>query len=161
MRHTRLLRNGQLDSFLHHATTAEALGQSNTGNASRFSGGFDMAHLIIGEGYRTKPEVYPSTLVIQPGTKTKEALISELPAGILIESMAGFAQRGSGVVSAQLSRAFVVQDGAAQHPIKGGMVSGIAFEWLKHVTNVSKDATPFQNVIAPSLRVENVKVVGT
>jgi predicted Zn-dependent protease len=157
---TCLLSKGQLESFLHHATTAKALGQRNTGNASRFSGGFDMAHLIIGEGYRTKPEVYPSNLVIQPGTKTTEALVSELPAGILIESLAGFAQRGSGVISAQLSRAFFVRDGEIQHPIKGSMISGTGFEWLKHVSGVSKEVTPFQNVIVPSLRVENVKVVG-
>jgi len=157
---TTLIRNGRLESFLHNATSANALKMKNTGNASRFTGGLDMIRAIVGNGYRAKPEVYPSNLVIQPGSKSREELLSEISKGVLVESMAGFTQAGSGVISTQLSRAFFVQDGEIQYPIKGGMVSGVAFDWFKQISGIGKDSKHFQNAVVPSIRVEEVKIIG-
>ncbi len=75
--------------------------------------------------------------------------------------MAGFAQAGSGMISAKLSRAFFIQSGEIQYPIKGGMVSGAAFDWFKQISGVGKDSKQFPNAVVPSLRVEEVKVVGS
>jgi len=157
---TTLLRKGKLESFLHDATSANALKMRNTGNASRFPSGFDMIRAIVGNGYRTKPEIYPSNLIIQSGNKTKEELVSEIGKGVLVESMAGFAQPGSGMVSAQLSRAFFIEKGEIKYPIKGGMVSGVAFDWFKQISGVGEDSKRFMNAVVPSLRVDEVKVVG-
>ena len=157
---TVLIRKGVVESFLHDATSANALKTRNTGNASRFPGGFDMIRAIVGNGYRTAPEISPSNLIIQPGSKRKEELVSEIEKGVLVESMAGFAQPGSGMISAQLSRAFFIQNGEIQYPIKGGMVSGIAFDWFKQISGVGKDSKQFQNAVVPSLRVEEAKVIG-
>lgn len=156
---TVLVDQGKLQSFLHHTITAKALKTENTGNASRYPGGTEMVRMITGNGYRTKPEVYPSNLVIKQGGKSKEGLVSEIDKGVLVESMAGFAQQGSGLVSAQLSRGFWVQHGEIQHAIKGGMVSGVAFDWLNQISAVGCDFKQFLNTVVPSLRVENVKVV--
>lgn len=157
---TVLIRKGILESFLHDTTSANALKTRNTGNASRFPSGFDMIRAIVGNGYRTKPEIFPSNLIVQPRNKTKEELVSEIEKGVLVEAMAGFAQPGSGMISAQLSRAFFIQNGEIQYPIKGGMVSGIAFDWFKQISGVGKDSKQFQNAVVPSLRVEEVRVVG-
>lgn len=157
---TVMMRKGKLESFLHDATSANALKTRNTGNASRFPGGFGMVRAIVGNGYRAKPEIYPSNLIIQPGNRTKEELVSEIGKGVLVESMAGFAQPGSGMISAQLSRAFFIHNGEIKYPIKGGMVSGVAFDWFKQISGVSKDFKQFTNAVVPSLRVEEVKVVG-
>lgn len=157
---TVLMRNGKLESFLHDATSANALKMRNTGNASRFPSGFDMIRAIVGNGYRAKPEIYPSNLIIQSGSKMNEKLISETDKGVLVESMAGFAQPGSGVISAQLSRAFYIENGEMKYPIKGGMVSGVAFDWFKRISGISRDSKQFANAIVPSLRIEEVKVVG-
>jgi len=157
---TCLVEKGGLRGFLHHAGTAKALGVADTGNASRFSGGLEMVHAIVGEGYRTKPAVYPSDLTIQVGSRTKDELLAEVGRGVLVEDMGGFAQRGSGVISAQLSRAFYVEDGEIRYPIKAGMVSGLCFDWLNHVIGVGSDAKQFQNAVVPSLLVEDVKVIG-
>ena len=157
---TVLLRKGKLESFLHDTTSANALKMRNTGNASRFPSGFSMIRAIVGNGYRAKPETYPSNLIIQPGDETKEELVSEIRKGVLVESMAGFAQPGSGVISTQLSRAFYIQNGEIQYPIKAGMVSGVAFDWLTQLSGIGKDSKQFANAVVPSLRVEEVRVVG-
>ena len=157
---TTVVRKGKLENFLHDAASAKALGTKNTGNASRFAGGFEMVHMIIGNGYRAKPEIYPSNIVIQPGRTTKEELVSEISEGVLVESMAGFVQGGSGVISAQLSNAFLVKNGEMLYPIKGGMVSGVGFDWLEGVSRVGNDSKGFLNAVVPSILVKDVKVIG-
>lgn len=157
---TPLISKGELLGFLHDSTSANALNARNTANATRFSGGFDMIRSIIGQGYRTRPQIYPSNLIIKPGNKTKEELISEVRKGVLVESMAGFPQAGSGVISAQLSQAFLIQEGEIVNPIKNGMVSGVAFDWFKKICEVGNDIEQFSNVITPSIYIEDVKLVG-
>ncbi|UCE96516.1 MAG: TldD/PmbA family protein [Candidatus Bathyarchaeota archaeon] len=157
---TILIKKGILESNLHNATSAKALATKNTGNASRSSGGFNIVRMIIGNGYRAKPDIYPSNLVIQSGNNTKEDLISKISKGVLVESMAGFPQAGSGIISAQLSRAFYIKNEEIQFPIKGGMVSGVAFAWFKRISGVGSDAKQFQNAIVPSVMIEELKIVG-
>jgi PmbA protein len=157
---TSLISKGELLGFLHDSTSANALNTRNTGNATRFSGGFDMIRSIIGQGYRTRPQIYPSNLIVKPGSKTREELISEVREGVLVESMAGFPQAGSGVISVQLSQAFFVQEGEIVSPIKNGMVSGVAFDWLKKISEVCNDSKQFSNIITPSIHIEDVKVIG-
>jgi PmbA protein len=157
---TMLVHKGELVSYLHNATTAKALRHRNTGNASRSTGGFDMVKMIIGDGYRALPIVYPSNLMVHPGEQTKEELVSETEKGVFVESMAGFPQAGSGMISAQLSSAFMIENGEIQYPIKGGMVSGVAFDWLGHLSGVGRDVKQFQHMLVPSLRIEDVTVVG-
>lgn len=158
---TTLISRGQLVGFLHHATTASRLKVTDTGNASRSGGGFEMARQIVGNGYKARPEVYPSNLVIQPGGKSKDELVSDVEKGVLVGSMAGFVQAGSGLISAQLVRAHYVENGEVKWPISGGMVSGIAFEWFNRIEEVGNDAKQFANSVVPSLKVERVKVIGT
>lgn len=158
---TTLVSKGKLDGFLHNATTANRLGMENTGNASRFAGGYEMTKMFVGSGYKAKPEVYPSNLVIQQGRKDKVELVSEVDRGLLVGSMGGFVQAGSGMISAQLGRAHYIENGEIKHAVKGGMVSGVAFDWLRNVSVVGNDAKQFFNSVVPSLRVEKVKVIGS
>jgi predicted Zn-dependent protease len=41
------------------------------------------------------------------------------------------------------------------------MVSGVAFDWLKRISCVGNDAKQFLNSVVPSLRIEEVKLVGS
>ena len=157
---TALITKGKLVGFLHDATSANALKMRNSGNASRFPGGFDMIRSIVGQGYRTRPEIYPSNLTIQPGDKTRDELVSEVEEGVLVESMAGFPQAGSGVISAQLSQAFFIQNGEILNSVRGGMVSGVAFDWFKKISQIGNDSKRFPHAIVPSLLVEDVKIIG-
>ena len=77
--------------------------------------------------------------------------------GVLVESIAGFAEKGSRTISRQLSRAFYVRNGEIQFPIKDDMVSCLGFDWHKQVSNISKDTEHLQNAVVPSLFVENVR----
>ncbi|MBU6997907.1 MAG: TldD/PmbA family protein [Theionarchaea archaeon] len=154
-----VVNEGILTSYLHNAWSAHALAMENTGNASRYSKGFDTVRNTIGYGYRTGPEIYCSNLVVHPGTKSRDELVSEVSQGVLVESMAGFPQAGSGVISAQLSQAFAIRNGEIQHPVKG-MISGVAFDWLTRISDVGNDSKQYENTVLPSLRIEDVHVIG-
>jgi PmbA protein len=158
---TALISKGKLKSFLQDATTANRLKMANTGNASRAGGGLEMTSQIIGGEYKAKPKVYPSNLTIQAGKKTRDELISEVEKGVLVGDMGGFVQAGSGLISAQLVRAHYIENGELRHPIKSGMVSGVAFDWFKQIDAVGNDAKQFFNAVVPSLRVERVKIIGS
>ena len=156
---TVLIKDGKLEGFLHDATTANAFQKGSTGNASRSPRGFELVNMIIGMGYRTTPQISMSNLMVHSGSKTKEQLVSETTKGVLVESMSGFPQAGSGMVSAQLSQAFFILNGEIKHPIRNGMVAGVVFDWLKHITAVGNDSKQFQDAVVPSLQVEEVRVV--
>ncbi|HVP26039.1 MAG TPA: TldD/PmbA family protein [Candidatus Bathyarchaeia archaeon] len=158
---TALISRGRLKNFLQDATTANRLKMANTGNASRSGSGLEMASQIIGGGYKAKPKVFPSNLTIQAGKKTRNELISEVKKGVLVGDMGGFVQAGSGLISAQLVRAHYIENGELQYPIRGGMVSGIAFDWFKQIDVVGNDRKQFFNAVVPSLRVEGVKIIGS
>lgn len=155
---TTLIEKGMLSNYLHYTKSANKLNTSSTGNACRSPGSFDLVRSIIGVGYRAKPEIYPSNILIEPGQKEQKKLLAEIDRGVLIESMAGFPQKGSGVLSAQLSRGYYIENGEIQFCLKDAMVSGIIFDWLKNISGISKDVKMYPNAILPALRIEDVKI---
>ena len=158
--HTLLIKNGELKQFLHHSTSAKVVNDHSTGNASRSGIGWDITRLIIGTGYKTQPIVYPHNLIIEPGTKTQEEIIREMDHGLFIDSIAGFPQAGSGLVSAQISRGFKIEQGELEYPVKNTMVVGNVYEWLHQITGISTETEQFNFCNVPALRVENVKIIG-
>ncbi|MFW9852258.1 MAG: TldD/PmbA family protein [Candidatus Thorarchaeota archaeon] len=155
---TILVEKGRLRNYLQNTKSANKLKTKSTSNACRSPSSFDLVRSIIGIGYRAKPEIYPSNIVIEPGENNWKKLLSEIDKGVLIESMAGFPQKGSGVISAQLSRAYYIEKGEIQFCLKDAMVSGVVFDWLKQISGISKDVKEFQNAILPAIRVEDVKI---
>ncbi|NPE09915.1 MAG: TldD/PmbA family protein [Asgard group archaeon] len=155
---TVLVEKGKLTNYLHYMKSAKKMATQTTGNACRSPSSFDLVRSIIGVGYRAKPEIYPSNIIILPGQKTQEKLLAEIDKGVLIESMAGFPQKGSGMISAQLSRAYYVEKGEIQFCLKDAMVSGKIFDWLKQISGISKEVKEHQSAILPDLRIEDVKV---
>jgi PmbA protein len=158
---TTLISKGTLRSFLHDATSSHKMRTQNTGNSSRSTGSLELTTQIVGSGYKAQPQIYPSNLTIQPGNKTKDQILSEVKKGILAEAMAGFVQPSSGLISAQLVRAHYIENGETKHPIRGGMVSGTAFDWLKQISQVGNERKQFPNSVVPSLQIEKVKIIGS
>ncbi len=159
--HTVIVKNGELRQFLQHTSSAKAVNDYSTSNASRSGIGWDITRLIIGTGYKTQPIVYPHNLIIEPGAKTQAKLIEEVDRGLFIDSIAGFPQAGSGLVSAQISQGFWIEQGELKHPVKDTMVVGNVYEWLHQITGISKETEQFNFCNVPALRVENVKIIGT
>ncbi|WP_455143155.1 TldD/PmbA family protein [Candidatus Hodarchaeum mangrovi] len=157
---TILVDQGELVQFLQHSSSAKAFNDKTTGNASRYGTGWDITRLIIGSGYKAQPLVYPHNLLIKPGQQSIEDLIAEIDHGLFVDSIAGFPQPGSGLVSAQISSGFIIEKGDFKRAVKDTMVVGNVYEWLHQISGISKETDQFNFCNVPALRIEGVKIVG-
>jgi PmbA protein len=70
-----LIENGVLTGFLHDAASASRAGTASTASAVR--------------GYRSTPTAGAQAMVVRPGAGDTSALVSHIPDGLLVTSMAG------------------------------------------------------------------------
>ncbi|MBF0546269.1 MAG: TldD/PmbA family protein [Candidatus Riflebacteria bacterium] len=121
---TFLVRNGILSGRLHSAKTAGLLQEKVTGNARALNFTFD-------------PVVRMTTTYIEPGTSSKEELISKIEEGYLIETL----NHGSGMSTFTLapSRSYLIQKGKIVGPVQISVVSGTVFETLNLIDGLSSN----------------------
>ena len=116
-----LIEEGTLSSFMHNTATARALGQENTGHASR--------------SYKGTLGVAPSNLFVAPGAGV------ELEQGIIVTDMMGV-HAGANPISGDFSlQAFGlnVEGGEVTHPVDNFAVSGNLLELLTRITAVGDE----------------------
>ena len=141
-----LIRKGELTSFLYDHHTASKEGILSTGNATRPS-------------YSSSPHIEIGNLIIDYPTSD---LISETDDGILITSVIGghTANPVSGDFSLDGRNAFLIKNGEIREPIKQVMVSGNVFDLIKNIDGLDTDVKMAGNVIVPTVRVRDMKVIG-
>lgn len=144
-----LLDGGVLSAFMHNAQTAAALGTQSTGHASRPSHASP-----LGVGY--------SNLFLEPGTASREALLSGLT-GVLLTGVAG-GHAGADPVTGDFSlqaEGFWVEAGEVAHPLEVFTVAGNFLELLADVEAVGVDLKwTWYGTGSPSLRVRELAVGG-
>ena len=93
-------------SFLYDAFTARKAKTKTTGNASR--------------GYRSLPSIGTNNLYLEPGTRSPEEIIGELPNGFYVTAMLG---HGANLVTGEYSRGangLWIENGELTRPGAGG-----------------------------------------
>lgn len=117
-----LIKNGILSGRLHSGTTAALLSEKTTGNARAIN-------------FEFEPIVRMTTTYIKPGSKTKEALISEITDGYLIETL----KYGTGMSTFTLApaRSYHIKNGKIAEPVQISVISGTVFETLGQIDGVS------------------------
>jgi PmbA protein len=123
-RSTPLVSGGRLQTYLYDTYTARRGGTESTGNAGR-------------SGYRSRPSVSPSNLIVSPGSLGLEALLAEAGEGVLITDVAGL-HSGVNPVSG------VFSVGASGRAIRGGELA----EPLREFTIASDLVTMLRSVRA-------------
>lgn len=142
-----LLDHGVLTTFLHNSYTANKAGVPNN------------AHAVRG-GYSGGVAIGVSNLQVTPGTVPERELIAGISDGLYI-SYAGLApDPASGEVSATVDFGFRVIDGECAYPVKAAMVGSEVFEMLGAIDAVSSDYRAEPGMIIPSLRLQDIQVVG-
>ena len=117
----QLIENGVLKSFFHNSATAKALGQDNTGHASR--------------SYKSTLGIGPSNLFVEPGEGVT------LEKGVIITDMMGV-HAGANPISGDFSlQAFGlnVEGGEVTHPVENFALSGNLSELLMNITAVGSE----------------------
>jgi PmbA protein len=101
-----------------------------------------------------------SNMIIQPGNKTLEEIISEIDKGIIVRRFSGNVRPESGDFSGIAKQASLIEKGEIKHALKETMIAGNAFEALKNIIEIGKEtrATMYRAYVPPIL-VDNVKIV--
>ena len=144
---TLLIDNGVLKNFLFDSYTANKANTESTGNAVR-------------GGYSSLPSISISNLLVKPGTKSLEDLISEVDRGIIIHRFSGRVMTESGEFSGVSKQASYIENGEMKFPLKETMISGNAFESLKNIVEIGRDRrATMMNIYTPPILVKEINIV--
>lgn len=141
-----VIEKGVLISFLHDTTTAVHAHTHSTGHAAG--------------GYRSRPEVEPTNLLIKPGDSTLDELVGDTNHGLLITRLSGEPSL-SGEFSLAVKNAVTICKGEPSTPVKGLTFSGNLYELLGEVTNISNTSCPVGDGHYPYLKFNPQHLMGS
>ncbi len=142
-----LLDGGVLKGFLYDSYTANKAGVESTGNAGRGN-------------YAGLPSVSISNLLVEPGAKRLEAMVSQVDRGVVVSRFSGNVNAQSGDFSGLVKQASYVEGGEAKFPLKETMISGNTFQALKDIAEIGSEArATMGGVYTPPILVKNIKIV--
>ena len=123
-----LIEGGTLRAFVYDLETAARAGTASTGHGRRTTFG--------------KPGIAFSNLVIKRGAATEETLLQDMGHGLVVDELIGVGQGNviSGAFSHPVALAFRVDGGEIVGRAKDAAVAGNAFELLKRIRSIGRDA---------------------
>ena len=145
-RRTSLVENGVLKAFLYDAFTARKAKTKSTGNASR--------------GYRSLPAIGVNNLVLEPGKKSPEEIIKEIPNGFYVTAMLG---HGANTVTGEYSRGangLWIENGELTRPVQEVTVAGNLNDMLMQLDAIGSDLTFHGSTGASTIRFKELTVSG-
>jgi len=144
---TLLIDNGILRNFLYDSYTANKANTESTGNATRNS-------------YSSLPSISISNLLIEPGTKSFDDLVSEIDKGIIINRFSGSVAVESGEFSGLAKQASYVEKGEVKFPLRETMISGNAFESLRNIVEIGRERrATMTSIYTPPILVKDIRIV--
>ena len=132
-----LIEKGVLKNYLLGVYSANRLGLKTTGSAG---------------GY--------SNLVISPGGKNLEEMISTVEKGVLVTSLKG---QGANIKTGDYSRGaegFFIENGEIAYPISEFTVSSTFQHMLKNIKEIGNDIYKSSSILSPSILFEGITVSG-
>jgi len=145
-RRTVVVENGVLQTYLLNTYTARKLQMHSTGNATR--------------GLSGAPGIGSGNLYLQPGKRTPEEIIAEIPNGFYVLSLMGF---GANLVTGDYSRGasgLWIENGELTFAVEEVTIAGNLREMLRNITAIGNDLEFRSSAASPTLRVDGMTVAG-
>ncbi|HKW43197.1 MAG TPA: metallopeptidase TldD-related protein [Thermoplasmata archaeon] len=121
------------------------------------------------EGAYTRPaDTALSNLVIEPGTKSLDALLAEVDRGVYVEKLAApEVNPFSGSFAMEVRNATLIEKGALTDHVKVALLTGNFFEGLKNVVGIGRDLGPSHGFLTapgcayvPAIAFDGFELVG-
>ncbi|MCZ6861396.1 MAG: metallopeptidase TldD-related protein [Alphaproteobacteria bacterium] len=141
-----IIDKGVLTTWLLDMRSANQLGMTTTGHASRGTSG--------------PPSPSATNLIMQPGEISAEALIGDIKQGLYVNELIGF---GVNQVTGDYSRGaggFWIENGALAYPVSEVTIAGNLVEMFAAITPAN-DLEIRYGVDAPTLRIDGMTVAGS
>ncbi len=132
-----LVEEGVLKNYLLSVYSANRLGLKTTGSAG---------------GY--------SNIVIKPGKKSLEEIISGIDKGILVTSLKG---QGANIKTGDYSRGaegFFIENGKISYPVSEFTISSTFQHMLKNIREIGNDIYKASSILSPSILFDGITVSG-
>lgn len=145
-RHTVVIEDGTLRSYLLDTYSARKLGLTSTGNAVRSLG--------------QPPTVSPTNLWMMAGPHPPEEIIGSVARGLYVTEMIGF---GVNLVTGDYSRGAAgiwIEDGRLAYPVEEITIAGNLRDMLADIAMVGSDLTWRGSMGAPTLKIGRMMVAG-
>lgn len=145
-RHTVVIENGVLTSYLLNTYTAKKLGLQTTGNASR--------------GLAGTPGIGPGNYFLQPGARTPQQLIGDVKEGLYVTEFLGM---GVNLVTGDYSRGasgLWISGGELTYPVEEITVAGNLKDMFLNISEVANDLEFRGAVASPTIRIDGLTVGG-
>lgn len=138
---------GELQLFYADRTTGKFLGSGTTGNGFR-----------SGLGSYPTPGLF--NLLVKPGTKSLEELISSIDHGLIVDQMLGGGAGISGEFSINVDLGYRIKNGQIVGRVKDTMVAGSVYTALKNLVELGGDGEWNGSCFTPSAIVEGLSCTG-
>jgi PmbA protein len=150
---TLVIENGVLRNFLYDNYTANKANVKSTGNALR-SGN---------TAYSSTPVLEAKNFVFKEGNKTEQQLIGDVENGLIVYGVQGAHSSNpeSGEFSVVATPVWKIEKGSIAYSVRDVMLTGIFFDLLKNVSALGNNLRSLGHLVAPWIRVDNVKAVGS
>jgi PmbA protein len=150
---TSVIDKGILKNFLFDNYTAKKGKTKSTGNASRPG---------IAP-YRSYPVLSASNFIFEAGQKNTEELVEEIEEGLIVYGVQGAHSSNpeSGEFSVVATPVWKIDNGEVAFAARGVMLTGVVFDLLKNVSALGNNVRKIGQLVAPWIRFEDVKVIGT
>ena len=145
-RRTVVIENGVLTSYLLNTYTAKKLGLQTTANASR--------------GLAGTPGIGPGNYFVQPGGKTPQQIIADIPEGLYVTEFLG---HGVNLVTGDYSRGasgLWISGGQLAYPVEEITVAGNLKELFFNISEIGNDLEFRGAVASPTIRIDGLTVGG-
>jgi PmbA protein len=149
---TVVIDKGVLKSFLYDSYAAKKAGVESTGNASR-------SGLVP---YASTPVLETNNFVFNEGSMSAEELVGEVDEGLLVYGVQGAhsSNAESGEFSVVATPVWKIENGEVAYAVRGAMVAGVVFDVLRNVSALGSNVKKLGQLVAPWIRVENIRAVG-
>jgi PmbA protein len=152
----KVVEGGVLRTFLYDSYNSSVAGRPPSGNGMRRSP-HDALFMFQGSlGCR------PVNLVLKPGRRSPEEIVSSLDQGVVVEKFAyPTVNPYTGAFALETRLAHVVRKGAIEGQIKHALIVGNLYEGLKNVVEIANDSHTVGDMILPSVAFNGFEAVGS
>ncbi len=152
----RVIEKGVLNTYLYDSYNSSIDGKVPSGNGMRRRPQ-DAQYL-----FRSSLACAPVNMVVRPGRRSPEDIISSMGEGVVVERFAfPTVNPYTGAFSLEVRSAHIVKNGSPAGHIKHALVTGNMFDGLKNIVEVGNDATITGDTVLPSIAFDGFEVVGS
>ncbi len=150
-----IIGRGRLQSYIYDSYNANIRGVKATGN------GFRRGTRSIEGAFTFPTSCTFANMVVQPGNKSLDAIVSQIDNGVLVEALASPEVNPiTGGFGCEVRDATLIEDGKLTKHVKHALLTGNIYEALKNIFDISDQTKIVENTILPSIAFSNVTLVG-